>query len=140
MAKQNGTLVLLKIQVDGEPSPVTVGAAISDSFEVSIDLPGATTKNSAGWSEHIQGVRSASGTITGLHDPEETFTEDEVFDMIQNRKSATIQYGTFESGSKYFEFTASISNFSKNSEMEQPVGFDFDYTVNGEPTQLTVTS
>lgn len=135
MAKINGTLVKLMVKRPADTDYVFVGAAQADSFEISIDLPDATTKGSGGWAEHIQGVRSGSGSISGLHDPTEEFTEDEVFAIIENRESVKMQYGTLEPGSKYFEFDASISNFTKNSDMEQPVGFDFDYTINGKPEQ-----
>lgn len=128
----NGTLVRLLVKVDGESEFVAVGAAQNDNFTIDVDLPDATTKGSEGWAKHIQGLRTASGSITGLHDPTEAFTEVEVFGMIANRKGAKIQYGTMEPGSNYFEFDASISNFSKNSDMEQPVGFDFNYQANGE--------
>jgi hypothetical protein len=140
MTKINGTLVRLLIKRPSDSDFVVVGAAQSDSFEISVDLPDATTKGSAGWAEHIQGLRTASGSITGLHDPEETFTEVEVFGMIDGREQAKIQYGTMVAGSNYFEFDASISNFTKNSDMESPVGFDFSYQVNGKVDLKVATS
>jgi hypothetical protein len=140
MAKINGTLVRLLIKRTGENDYTAVGAAQSDNLTIDVDLPDATTKGSEGWAEHIQGLRTASGSITGLHDPEETFTEAEVFAMIEGRESAKIQYGTMEPGSNYFEFDASISNFTKNSEMESPVGFDFSYQANGKVELKTATS
>jgi predicted secreted protein len=140
MAKQNGTLVKLLIKRKDESTFTFVGAAQGDSFSISVDLPDATTKGSAGWAEHIQGLRSASGSISGLHDPTESFTEEEVYEMIYNRETAIMQYGTLEAGSKYFEFEASISNFTKNTDAEQPVSFDFDYQVNGKVELKTATS
>ena len=130
--KLNGTLIKLLVKRPGEATYTFVGAAQNDSFTIDVDLPDATTKGSAGWAEHIQGLRTASGSISGLHDPTEEFTEVEVFEMIRDRESAVMQYGTLLPGSNYFEFEASISNFTKNSDMEQPVGFDFDYQANGK--------
>jgi len=122
----------LLVRRPGETAFTPVGAAQSDNFSIDVALESATTKGSEGWAEHIQGLRSASGSITGLHDPEENFTEAEVFAMINTRQAAKIQYGTMLPGSQYFEFDASISNFTKNSEMEAPVGFDFSFEVNGK--------
>jgi hypothetical protein len=140
MGKINGTLVRLLIKRAGESTYTVVGAAQSDDFNIDVDLPDATTKGSEGWAEHIQGLRSAGGSISGLHDPEETFTEAEVFEMIDNRESAKMQYGTMQAGSNYFEFDASISNFAKNSDMESPVGFDFSYQANGKVELKVATS
>jgi len=140
MAAINGTLVKLLIKRPGDSEFITVGAAQSDSFTIDVDLPDASTKGSAGWDAHIQAMRSGSGSITGLHDPTEEFTEAEVYAMIANRESAKLQIGTMEVGSGYFEFDASISNFTKNSEMESPVGFDFGYKSNGKVDYLTVGS
>ena len=56
----NGTLLVVKI------GGVAVAHSTSCSLSVSTDLPDSTTKDSLGWAQQIQGLRSWSVSTDGL--------------------------------------------------------------------------
>jgi hypothetical protein len=61
MAKINGTSVLL--YADGTVIALQKGLNIS----ADVDLPDASNKESAGWAEHIQGMRNATLSFDALY-------------------------------------------------------------------------
>jgi hypothetical protein len=140
MAKLNGTSLLLYILVDGDSEWIPILAATTHSISIDVDLPDATTKGSAGWAEHIHGLRSASGNIDILYDPTESYNKAEIWDMVSNRKGAKIKSSTEETGYQYFEMDVSLSNFTENADMEQPVSFSTAFQSNGTITLKTVGS
>jgi hypothetical protein len=140
MAKLNGTNLLLYIQMEGAGPWIPILAAQNHSISIDVDLPDASTKGSGGFDEHIPGMRSASGDIDILYDPSEEYNKDQIWDMISNRKGAKIRSSTAETGYKFFEFNASLSNFSENADMEQPVSFSCSFKSNGIIEYKTVPS
>lgn len=139
MAKLNGTKLVLYIKV-GTGDYQALLAATSHNINIDVDLPDATTKGSAGWAEHIEGLRSLDGSVDGLHDPTESFSREEILDLIENRTGCKIKSSTEETGSKYWEFDASLSNFTETADQEQPVTFSCSFRANGKPELKTVTS
>ena len=63
----NGTNLLIKI-ADDAGSPATIGHTTSCSISFTNDMADATTKDSAGFSESIAGLRSAEVSFDGLVD------------------------------------------------------------------------
>lgn len=134
MAKINGTLYLLTVGGDA------IGATTNCTLSYNADLPETTTKDSGGWAEHLQGLRSAEGSIEGLYDPTETYGLEEILSAIQNRTDLVCELiASTAAGSLAIEFNASWNNAEITMEMENPVGISASFTVNGTPTERNIT-
>lgn len=127
MSVLNGTLYL--VDVDGNP----LGASTNASLSISVDLPDATTKDSAGWAEHIQGLRSWEGSFEGLYDPSETYTPKEITDLMVARTDFAMVFepSAQTSGQLSFSGNASFTSFELTSEMESSMGWSASFTGNG---------
>jgi hypothetical protein len=80
MGKINGTILLL--YADGQ----VIAAQRGGSVTVEQDLPDATSKDSGGWAEHINGLRNASGDFEALFSTT-GLSASELKDAIFDRRS-----------------------------------------------------
>ena len=133
----NGTNLLVKID------DKAIGHTQSATFSITADLPDATTKDSAGWAEHIQGLRSATCSFDGLVDYSDDGTTKQgvvsLTDLILNRTSVTLYWGTEIVGDTIYTATASLGDIEQSAEMESPVSFSGTFTINGAITKATLT-
>jgi len=84
MAKINGTLYCT---YSGSDKLLHTDNA---SLNVDVDLPDVTNKESAGWGEHIQGLRNATIDYSGQYDEEGAgITPDEIMAAIIARSADT---------------------------------------------------
>jgi len=94
MAKINGTLYCAYSGTD------KVLHNVNTSLNVNVDLPDVTNKESAGWKEHINGVRDWSIDFDGLYDEAGTgITPDDILTAIIARSADTTVYFKPTSGS-----------------------------------------
>lgn len=135
MAKINATKFL--VYVDGN----AIGSTTNASISINVDLPSTTTKDSAGWEEHLAGggLRGATGSFEGLEDPTDTVSVTEIFDLIDSRSDFTFQLSTGEAGDDVWQGTATINQLDVDYEMEQPVGVSGGFKLNGALTRVTLT-
>ena len=132
MAVYNGTLYV--VSVDGS----VLGGAKTASLTTDVDLFDTTTKDSGGWAEHGQGLRSWSGSFDGLYDPSDTNTIEDIYDLITGRTGCTILFQTSTAAATSLSFTgsASFANIELSAEMEATVAWSASFTGNGA---LTIT-
>lgn len=131
----NGTN--LTIKVGGVP----LLKATSASLDLSVDLPDATTKDSAGWSEFFAGVRSWTLSSDGLVDytTASAVETDELVAMLIARSAVTVEFSTSTSGDMKLSGSAFISSISQTADMESPAGFSVSFQGTGALTQGTVS-
>ena len=131
MARFNVTDLVLTM--NGSP------VAHCDSAELTIeaDLPDATTKGSAGWEEHIRGVRKANFDVSGLIDYSASFGADEMADAIINRTPLTALFT--RSGASNTRYTAEVdvSQLKQGGSKEEPAKWSGAMKVNGAITKGT---
>lgn len=85
MAKINGTLVAVLSGSD------KVLHTTNAQLQVNVNLPNASTKESAGWAEHINGQRDWSISIDGVYDATGSgLTPDEILAAIIARSADTV--------------------------------------------------
>lgn len=130
----NGTN--LTIKVGGVP----LLKATTASLELSVDMPDATTKDSAGWSEFFAGVRSWTLSSDGLVDyATSTAVEtDELVAMLIARNTVTVEFSTSTSGDMKLSGSAYVSSISQTADMESPAGYSVTFQGTGALTQGTV--
>jgi len=87
MGKINGTLYCAYSETD------KILHNVNSSLNVEQDLPDVTNKESAGWAEHINGLRNWSIDFDGLYDEDGSgITPDEIMAAIIGRSADTTVY------------------------------------------------
>ena len=136
MALINGTNLVIKVGSPAKP----ILKATTASLEMSVDLPDATTKDSAGWSEFFAGVRSWTLSSDGLVDYATAagVETDELVALLIARSSVAISFATSTAGDMLLSGNAFITSISQTADMESPSGFSVSFQGTGTLSQGTV--
>ena len=127
----NGTNLLLKIE------GTTVGHTTSCSLSLSMDTPEATTKDSAGVSEYIGGVKGGEISFEGLIAYDDSFNAIQAADNLLNRTQLTCIFGTTESGDAIYTAEAFLTSVEMSGEMEAATTYSGSLTITGAITKST---
>ena len=131
MAKINGTNVLL--YADGTVIALQRGLNINTEQ----DLPDATTKQSAGWAEHINGQRNSTVNFDALYSTTGLSAKD-LITYITGRKSLLM---AIVGGISYPVIgEVDVSSISLTGNKEEPAALSGNLKVNGKLYQLSGTS
>ena len=134
MALINGTNLVIKV------GGVAILKATTASLEISVDMPDATTKDSAGWAEFFAGVRSFTLSSDGLIDyaTAAAVETDELVAMLIARNTVAVTFATATAGDMLLSGNAYVSSISQTADMESPSGFSVTFQGTGALTQSTV--
>jgi predicted secreted protein len=124
MAYINGTQMLVKVD------NVVVAGCKNVTVNVNVDLPDASTKDSAGWEENIHGRRNWSVDFDGLYNPAATLSANELIDLITTRDEVTLVILLATSGS-YLTGLAQLQKFSMAGPAESPITISGTFKGNG---------
>lgn len=129
----NGTLVA--VYYDGSK----ISNLTSNSIAISQALRAATTKDSAGWEEVLEGLRSAEITCDGYFAEDATIGHTQILaDIITTRGTVTVRWSSGVSGDKYLQGTAYISSSNFSAGLEESETFSVTFKVTGALTIGTV--
>lgn len=109
MAKLKGEY--LRALVNGVP----IAGATSFTFDGDITLLDASDKTSAGWRYKEYADRGAKVSVEALYDPTDTFSAEEIVDMLINRTNiTTLEIAQIEGvgGGFVWSFPAKLASFS----------------------------
>lgn len=128
----------LIILVDGKP----IGHTTSCSLEVQHNLSDATNKDSAGFTELLSGLRSATLSFDGLVDYSDEGTTKEgahslLKDGILSRTEFTLIFGTEETGDEVFTMDAYLASISISAPNEEAVTYSGSFSSTGAITAST---
>ena len=134
MALINGTNLVIKIA--GNP----IMKATTASLEMSVDMPDATTKDSAGWAEFFAGVRSWTLSTDGLIDyaSSGSVETDELVQLLIDRQAVAVTFSTSTAGDMLLSGNAFITSISQTADMESPSGYSVSFQGTGTLTRGTV--
>ena len=127
----NGTNLILKIE------GTAVGHTTSCSMSISMDTPEATTKDSAGFSEYIGGVKGGEISFEGLVAYVDTANVIEMNDSLLARTQLTCIFGTTEAGDAIYTAEAFLSSVEMSAEMESAVTYSGSLTITGAIVKST---
>lgn len=137
----NSTDVVIQISEDDGTSYDIIGRATSASLSVSMETRSTTTKDSAGWDENLEGLKSwsLSGdglvtySISGDYD-----TPDDLFTLLSNRTLVKVKFGSATSGEIDYTGDAYLVSYEQEAGVEENVSFSFGFTGTGVLTQASV--
>ena len=138
----NSTDVVIQISEDGGTSYDIIGRATSASLSVSMETLDTTTKDSAGWQENLEGLKSwsLSGdglvtySITGDYE-----TPDDLFTLLSNRTLIKVKFGSATSGEIDYTGDAYLVSYEQEAGVEENVTYSFGFTGTGVLTQASVS-
>jgi predicted secreted protein len=133
MAKINATDLLVYI---GASNNMPIAHSTSATLNIEQDLPDATTKDSAGWADHINGLKSWSIDFDGLVDYAASYGAEELSDNLTNRNNVVVRWST--TAGSYWQGTASLSSLTMNADMESPLSYSGTFTGKGAITRTTI--
>lgn len=103
-----------------------VGHSTNCSMNLSLDLPEKTTKDSNGWVEVIEGLRSAEMVVDGLTDYTDTLSFEGLVDKIITRAENIY---VFNIGDFFYYGNGYIASAEEVAEMEGPVRYNITIKV-----------
>ena len=127
MAKLNGTLYVPYSSTD------KVLSTTNATLNVDVDLPDVTNKESAGWAEHINGLRKWSIDFDGLYDESGSgVTPDEIMAAIIARTADTdISFKPTTGATKGWHGNGTYKNLKLSAPLEGPLGVSGSIQGNG---------
>jgi predicted secreted protein len=130
MPKINATDLLVYV------GAVPIAHSTSATINIEQDLPDATTKDSGGWADHINGLKSWSVDFDGLVDYSASYGVEELFDNLSNKNNVTLRWST-GSGS-FWQGSASIATLSMTADMESPISYSGTFTGKGQLVRTVI--
>ena len=131
MAILNGTVFLLKIG----------GTALPDqtegSISINLETRDITTKDSSGYRELLEGVRSGSISVSGLVDDDGTGGAGaDLFSALNGRTAQTIIFGLDDSSDDYFySCSAFCTSLEVGGGTEDNVTYSATFEISGAITE-----
>jgi len=142
MAQINGSNVV--VWLDDSTTPTASEKVLfttNATLSITHDLPDATTKDSAGWAEHISGLRSWEVSVDGLSDFGGSAGDNinDLWGLIDNRTTTArmifaVDANDDGSATAYFYGEVSLANLELSNEMEATASFSGTLTGNGALT------
>jgi predicted secreted protein len=117
-----------------------INAAQGGSISIEHSVRDVTTKDSGGWSESLEGLRSWSASASGLTAFDSTYGTDELDDIITGRTAVTIMFSTEVTGDTRYTGSAYITSMSIDSPaQEETVTYAVEFQGTGALTIEAVT-
>lgn len=129
----NGTDIVLYI--DG----VAIANSTNNTLSVSMETREATTKDSDGWSEALEGLRSWEMSVEAFEALDSTKSFEEFFDVINTRIKVSVVLSTKISGDVQYFGAAWLSSVEQTSGVEETVTFSASLTGTAPLKKVNVT-
>ena len=133
MAQSEGILngTLAKIQVGG----VTVAHLTSNSLTFDMATRDASSKDSAGWKETLEGQRSFSGSGEGFFAEDATYGYTDLYNAYVTRNIVVVTWTTSNVGDYEYEGNCFITSLAKTDGLEESSTFSVSFEGTGAVTQ-----
>ena len=131
MAKFNATTLVVKCNGS------IVAHTTSATLNINQSLADSTTKDSSGWTENLAALRDWSIDVEGLTDYSASFGADELADLILNRATVTVEFGTGTATDTKFSGTCNLASLTQDAPLEDVASFSGSLTGTGALTKAT---
>jgi TP901-1 family phage major tail protein len=102
-----------------------IAGATSSSVSISHSLRDATSKDSSGWSESLEGLREWSMEGEGFFALDAAYGYTELEGVLIARTAVTVRFSTETSSEEYHEGTAFLTELSADAPVEDSTTFSF---------------
>jgi TP901-1 family phage major tail protein len=128
----NGTLA--KIQVGG----VVVAHLTSNSLQIDHSVRDASTKDSAGWKDSLEGQKAFSGSGEGYFAEDASYGFEDLWDALIARNQVTVTWTTDVTGDMEYSGSCYITSLSRTDGLEESSTFSVSFDGTGAITKAAV--
>lgn len=108
-----------------------IGHSKSTSFNVNVDLPESTSKDSLGWKEVIPGVKSGTLSCVCLTDYSDTLNFEQLADMVLTKQKATFYFKDNVNPKLIVRGEGFINSVDETAEFETATSFNLEINLTG---------
>ena len=126
---------LLKVYVGGTAVTLATDASIS----ITHSPRDITNKDSAGWTELLEGLRGATISTGAMMAYDSAFAVDDLYAMVSGRTTAVVMFSTEVTGDTFYSGNAYITSLEQNSPgAEDNATYSASFQLTGAITEGTV--
>ena len=125
----NGTLAVIKV------AATAVAHLTSNDISFEMATREATTKDSAGNKETLEGLKSFSGSGSGYFAEDASYGFEDLYDVIDARTPVTVRWSTGVVGDTYYEGSCYITSLSRTDGLEESSTFECSFEGTGAVTK-----
>lgn len=136
----NGTDLFVGLDVAAGGAGTTFVAithATSANINFSMETREATTKDSAGFTEVLEGLRSVSIDAEGMTALDAALGYEELYALWNNRTLFNLEFGTAESGDTVYQIKGYMTSLAVSSGVEDSSTFSCSFECTGTVTTAT---
>lgn len=128
----NGTLLGVYV------GSTLVAHATEGSISLSMDTRDATTKDSSGYRDLLEGTRSGSISVSALYADDATYGVNSLMTAFSNRSTLTVKFSTEVSGDDYWSATCYLTSLEVSAATEDNATYSATFEISGSVTFSTV--
>jgi TP901-1 family phage major tail protein len=121
----NGTKMLLYV------GGIAIAGATSHTLSLNMDTRESTNKDSQGWRELLESVRSWTVSGEGLKSFDAAYGHDDLAALYVNRTPVVVKLSTEQSGETYYEGSAFLTSIDADFPNEDNSTFSFTFEGTG---------
>jgi len=110
---------------------VKIACATSAEVNQEMSVRDATCKDSQGWSQSLEGLKSWDMSGEGFVDPAATLGYDELVVIMNARTLVNVRWTTATSGNSYHQGDAYLTSLGGSAGVEETATFSFSLTGTG---------
>lgn len=129
----NGTLLGVYV------GSTLVAHATEGSISLSMDTRDATTKDSSGYRDLLEGTRSGSISVSALYAGDATYGVTDLMTAFSNRTTLTVKFSTEVSGDDYWSATCYLTSLEVSAATEDNATYSASFEISGAVTFSTVS-
>jgi TP901-1 family phage major tail protein len=133
MAIKNATEI--KIYIGG----TKVADCTSTSFTRNHSVRDASSKDSGGYQESLEGMRDWSASAEGFIDLESAYGFNDLAAIWRDRSQVSVRISTNTSGEEYEQGMAYLTSLEKSGGVEESATFSVEFQGTGELTYIALT-
>ena len=130
----NGTL----LGVYAGATPTLIAHATESSISLSMDTRDASTKDSAGYRDLLEGSRSGSISVSSLYAEDAAYGVDDLMTHFTARTAVAVKFSTEVSGDHYWSASAYITSLEVSASKEDNVTYSATFELTGTIAYSTV--
>jgi len=116
-----------------------IAHATEGSISLNLDTRDATTKDSSGTRDLLEGVKSGTVSVSALYADDAAYGVDELMAAWSGRSTLTIKFSTEVTGDSYWEASAYVTSLEVSAGMEDNATYSATFELTGAITYGTVS-
>ena len=114
-----------------------IAHATEGSISLNLDTRDATTKDSSGTRDLLEGIKSGTISVSALYAEDAAYGVDDLMTAWSGRSTLVIKFSTEVTGDHYWSASAYVTSLEVNAGMEDNVSYSATFELTGAITYST---